>query len=90
MTNSLNNEISICGIQCLISIINSQTFFDNIPDFILDCFEFLTKLLENNNNLNYINDFLISFWNLYDDNLTENAKKKLIKFRYSLITNYFS
>ncbi|KAH0786658.1 hypothetical protein GPJ56_009401 [Histomonas meleagridis] len=79
------------GAKGLFAIISSTLIFDDVPDYISSAFTALANAAETDSIVSEcINQFFSDFWNLHEENFTENAAISLSPFKESLRPSYIT
>ena len=84
-------HVRLGGAKGLYSIINSTTLFDDVPQYVIDCFQYLTDAMESDKIVEQtIAQFFSDFWSTNEGNLLKTTAEILTPFKASLRPSYFT
>lgn len=80
----------LAGAKGLYSIINATTLFDDVPQYVIDSFQYLTEAVETDKAVEpTITQFFADFWSSNEGNMLKSTAEILAPFKASLRPSYF-
>jgi len=82
--------VRIAGAKGLCGIITGTLLFNDVPQYVIDCFQALTSAMEIDKVVEpVVSQFLSDFWAASEDNLLKSVAEILDPYRASLKPSYF-
>ncbi|EAY13617.1 hypothetical protein TVAG_390140 [Trichomonas vaginalis G3] len=83
-------QTRLAGAKALYALINGTTMFDDVPQYVIDCFQILSDAMETDKAVEpTISQSFSDFWSTNESNLMKSAAETLAPFRASLRPSYF-